>query len=325
MITHDLVGDDDLVDVISAGHVEHDVEQDLFQDGAQTSGTRASCQCLLGHLVERLRREVQLNAVELEQALVLLDQRVLRLRQHSDQRCAIELRHSGEHRQSTDELRDQAEAEEILGHHVAEDVVRIPLGAHSLTVDQIEGEAQLLLAEPLLDDVIEAGEGTAHDEEHVRGVDLDELLVGMLAAALGGHRRRRALENLQERLLHALAGDIAGDRRVLALAGDLVDLIDVDDARLGPLDVIVGRLDQLQQDVLDILTHIAGLGERGGVGNGERDVEHAREGLGQQRLARACGPEQQDVRLRQLDPLVLAALGPALLRLDPLVVVVDRN
>ena len=37
------------------------------------------------------------------------------------------------------------------------------------------------------------------------------------------------------------------------LAGDLVDLVDVDDPGLGLLDVVVRGLDQLQQDVLDVL------------------------------------------------------------------------
>jgi hypothetical protein len=71
-----------------------------------------------------------------------------------------------------------------------------------------------------------------------------------------------ALEDLQQRLLHALAGDVAGDRRVVALARDLVDLVDVDDAPLGPLDVVVGGLQQLEDDVLDVLADVAGLGER---------------------------------------------------------------
>jgi hypothetical protein len=44
---------------------------------------------------------------------------------------------------------------------------------------------------------------------------------------------------------------------VLALAGDLVDLVDVDDAGLGLLDVVVSGLDQLEQDVLDVLADVA--------------------------------------------------------------------
>jgi hypothetical protein len=118
------------------------------------------------------------------------------------------------------------------------------------------------------------------------------------------------------------AGDVPGDRRVLALAGDLVDLVDVDDPGLGLLHVVLGRLDQLEQDVLDILADVARLGEGGGVGDGERDVEQPGQRLGQQGLARPGGAEQQDVRLGQLDA-VLAGPGVTA-RLDPLVVVVHR-
>ena len=111
----------------------------------------------------------------------------------------------------------------------------------------------------------------------------------------------RPLEDLQQRLLDALAGDVARDRRVVGLARDLVDLVDVDDPRLGLLDVVVGGLDQLQEDVLDVLADVAGLGQRRRVGDRERDVEDPRERLGEQRLAAAGRAEQQDVRLLQLD------------------------
>src|SRR3712207_9244538 len=72
------------------------------------------------------------------------------------------------------------------------------------------------------------------------------------------------------------SGDVARDRRVLALARDLVDLVDVDDAGLGALHVVVGGLDELEQDVLDVLAYVAGLGERGGVGDGEGDRKSTR-------------------------------------------------
>src|SRR5690606_22785695 len=112
-----------------------------------------------------------------------------------------------------------------------------------------------------LDDVLDAGERTTADEEDVGGVDLDELLMRVLATALRRHRRGGALEDLQQRLLNAFTGDVARDRRVLALARDLVDLVDVDDAGLGLLDVVVRGLDQLEEDVLDVLTDVAGFGE----------------------------------------------------------------
>jgi hypothetical protein len=168
----------------------------------------------------------------------------------------------------------------------------------------------------------------ADDEQHVGGVDLDELLVRVLASALRRHGGRRPFQDLQQGLLDALAGDVAGDRRILALAGDLVDLVDVDDPGLGLLDVVVGRLDQLEQDVLDILADIPGLGQRGGVGDRERDVQHPGERLGQVSLAAAGRADEQNVRLGQLDGLVLrvpAGARAALAVADPLVVVVHRH
>ncbi len=144
----------------------------------------------------------------------------------------------------------------------------------------------------------------------------------VLASALRRHARGGALEDLQQRLLDALAGDVAGDRRVLALAGDLVDLVDVDDARLGLLDVVVGRLDQLEEDVLDVLADVAGLGEGGGVRDREGHVEHPGQRLREVRLAAAGRADQQDVRLGDLDRVV-ALLG--FTGLDALVVVVDGH
>ena len=177
-----------------------------------------------------------------------------------------------------------------------------------------------LVADPPLDHLVEVRERAAADEQHVGRVDRQELLVGVLAAALRRHRGGGALEDLQQRLLDALAGDVARDRRVVGLARDLVDLVDVDDPGLGLLDVVVGGLDQLQQDVLDVLADVAGLGQRGRVGDRERHVEDLRQRLREQRLAAAGRAEQQDVRLLQLD-VVLVGLH----HLDALVVVVDGD
>jgi len=64
---------------------------------------------------------------------------------------------------------------------------------------------------------------------------------------------------------------------------------------------------------------VPGLGERRRVRDHEGDVEKPRERLCQQRLARPRRPDQQDVALRELDLVVLAA------GLQPLVVVVDSD
>ena len=92
-------------------------------------------------------------------------------------------------------------------------------------------------------------------------------------------------------MLHTLARHVARDGEVFGFAGDLVDLIDVDDAHLRSIDVVIGGGDELEQDVLDVLAHVSGLGERRRVGDGKGDVEYASERLGQKRLAAARGAE----------------------------------
>ena len=90
------------------------------------------------------------------------------------------------------------------------------------------------------------------------------------------------------------------------LARDLVDLVDVDDAGLRLLDVVVALLQQLLDDVLDVLADVAGFGQRRRIGDRERHVEQPRERLGEQRLAAAGRADQQDVALGELD-IVLRA------------------
>src|SRR5690349_16708172 len=118
-----------------------------------------------------------------------------------------------------------------------------------LIADDRRAEPQRLLgAEPIADDLLEPLECAAADEQDVAGVDLNEVLVRVLAPTLRWDVRDRTLDDLQERLLNTFARDVARDRRVVALAGDLVDLVDVDDPALSALDVEVGGLDQAQQD-----------------------------------------------------------------------------
>src|SRR5262249_7036329 len=150
------------------------------------------------------------------------------------------------------ELGDQPELEEILGLDLGEDVPQLTV---RLAPD-LGAEPHAGLPDASLDDLVEPDERTATDEQDVRRVDLDELLVRMLPAALGWHVRHRALEDLQQRLLHALARHVPGDRGVLGLPGDLVDLVYVDDPALRTLHVVVRRLEKPQDDVLDVLPDV---------------------------------------------------------------------
>src|SRR5262249_23269452 len=139
------------------------------------------------------------------------------------------------------------------------------------------------------------------DEQNIRRVHLQELLLRVLAAALGRNVRHGAFDDFQKRLLHSFARDISSDGGVLALAGDLVDFIDVNNAPLGSLDVMVGRLQKIDDDVFDVLANVSSLRQTSGVGNGEGHVENSRQGLSKERLARAGGAEQKNIGLLQLD------------------------
>ena len=150
-------------------------------------------------------------------------------------------------------------------------------------------ESERVAAKAAADHVFQADERAADDEEDLLGVDLDVFLLRMLAAALRRNVADGAFENLEQRLLHAFAGNVAGDRDVLGLAADLVDFIDVDDAALGAGDVEIRGLKQAQDDVFHILADVAGFGEGGGIDDAERHVEHAGQRAGEQGLAGAGG------------------------------------
>ena len=95
----------------------------------------------------------------------------------------------------------------------------------------------------------------------------------MLATSLWRDIHHGALKKFEHRLLNSLATHIAGDGGVVALACNLVDLIDKHNSALGCLHVIVSHLQKARQYALDVLAHIACLGEHRGIDNGERHIE----------------------------------------------------
>ena len=100
-------------------------------------------------------------------------------------------------------------------------------------------EAHRSLPDPFLDNLIETHKRAAADEEDLLRIHLDVFLVRMFAAALRWNIAGATFQNLQERLLHAFAGNVPGDADVVSLAADLVDLVDINDADLRALDVVI--------------------------------------------------------------------------------------
>ena len=297
--------------VLAARQLEHAVHHHRLADRAQAARAETVFDRLVDDVVERVVVERQRDAVHFEQLDVLADDSVFRLGENRAQGRAVERFEVGEHRDSADQLGNQPERLQVLRQHVLHDVVRVDAFLAQLAV------ADGLCVEPPGDLFLDAVESASADEQDVRRVDLDEFLVGVLASALGRHVDHRSLENLEQGLLYALARHVARDRRVVALAGDLVDLVDKDDSPFGQGYVVVGRLKQPREDALDVFAHVARLGQYGRVDDRERDFQQLGDRPGHQRLARTGRTDHQDVRLVDLD-----LLFAALLVHQPLVVVV---
>ena len=144
--------------------------------------------------------EHELDLVEAHRFLVLTQNRVLRLRDDPLEILAGEILERDLDGQSSDELGDHPEFDEIVGMELREKRLYV-LRAPGLDIGP---EAERVLGDAALDDLVEAHEGAAADEQDIGGIDAEILLLGMLAAALGRNVGERALDDLEESLLDAL-------------------------------------------------------------------------------------------------------------------------
>ena len=147
---------------------------------------------------------------------------------------------------------------------------------------------------------LDAVEGATADEKDVACVNVHIVLVRMLTASLRWHVYHGAFKQFQQALLHTLATHVAGDAGIVALTGNLVNLVDEDDALLCGLYIIVGHLKQSRQDALNVFAHIASLGKHRGVDNGEGHVEQACDGACQQGFTCAGASHHNDIALFNL-------------------------
>src|SRR5688572_1604342 len=304
--------------VVATREIEHHVQQDLLEDCAQSTSAGASLQSLRRDGSKRRLLERDPDRLQLEQLLVLLGERVLRLLQDPHERFFIE-RFERHH--------DRETADQFGNESVAQEVVRLDFGewilGHQLRLAVLHilaAEADLFPAHARLDDLVQSVERAAADEQDVLGVDLDVFLLRVLAASLRRNRSNGSLEDLKECLLDAFAGYVARDARVFGLPRDLVEFVDVDDSALALGDIEVTGLQQPDEDVLDVFADVARFSERGRVGDGEGNVQDAGQRLREKSLADARRAQQQDVALVELDVVVARRT-----RIDPLVVIVDRD
>ena len=174
--------DDDLADPGQARQLEHRIEEDTLHDRTQAAGPRLAGDRLLGDAAHRLFGQFEADILHLEEPLVLFDERVLRLHQDVDESILVEVVERCDDRQPADEFRDQSEFEQVFRLEILEDLAGFALvGSVHFGAETNRGALAALG-----DELFEPGERAAADEQDVGGVDLQELLLRMLAAALRG-------------------------------------------------------------------------------------------------------------------------------------------
>ena len=160
-------------------------------------------------------------------------------------------------------------------------------------------------AEAAGDEVPNAGESAADDEQDVAGID--GVRLDGAAAAHGGHgalelagdvirgdeRDIAVLHELEEIGLDAAAGDIASAR--FTARGELVHFIEIDDTVRGLFHIAIGAADEVADEIIHVAAHITRLAELGGVRLHKRHADEFGGGANEMRFAHAGGAEQQDV------------------------------
>src|SRR5512133_1482222 len=86
-----------------------------------------------------------------------------------------------DHGQSTDELRNETEFEQILRLNAREQLPQLEL----FFALHVGAKPDPRLAQPALDNLVEADERTTADEQDVRSVHLQEVLLRVFTPALG--------------------------------------------------------------------------------------------------------------------------------------------
>src|SRR5579859_647139 len=302
----------------------HQVEHQFFQNHAQAARAHFAGQGLTGDGMQGVFGEFKPDVLKFKQALILLGNGVLGPDKDFDQCGFIQVVQDTDDRQTSHKLGYQAELDQVQRLALGEQF-GIALGFRN-KLDRVfiflvaGAEAHGLLAHAAANNLFQPYKGASADKQDVGRVYRGEFLVRMLAATLRRNVGDGAFQNLQQRLLHAFAGDVARDRGVLVLAADLIYFINVDDAGLGTAYIAISRLQQLEDDVFYVLTHVPGFGEGGGVYDGKGDIEHARQGLRQQRLAGPGWSNQQNIAFGQLHFAIALAV-----HVNALVVVVDRD
>ena len=156
-----------------------------------------------------------------------------------------------------------------------------------------------LLIDTSLDNLIQTFKCSTTDKEDIRCINLNQFLMWMLSSALWRYISNRTFQNLQQCLLHTLARYITGNGWILGFSGNLVDLINVDNAILCTLDVSICCLNDLQKNILYIFSDISRLCQSCCISNGKWHIQYLRQRLCQKCLTTSGRSQHQNITLIQ--------------------------
>ena len=207
------------------------------------------------------------------------------------------------YRQSPDELRFQPIFDKIPSRHRREDFSAI--GGNGFAA-----KADIRLPQTSLDLILQPIKSAAANEQNMAGInDLFLRLPSALKLQSGlklrlkvhriPQRHFRFFHQFQERGLDSAPADVAtGD---ICAGGDLVDLIDVNNAILRNFDVPVRFLHESANEILDISSDVPGFTEFRRISFDKRNTDQVGDMLDQVGLSNPGRSKQQNVSLAVFD------------------------
>src|SRR5580693_1490170 len=195
---HHLPRDLKLLQFLLARQVEHQVEHQLFQNHAQAAGAHFARHSLPGNGSQSLVSELQAHILELEQPLVLLDDRILRPGEDFDQGKFVQIFQHSYNGQPSDKFRNQTELDQIFRLNLAEQFeVALARDRNVFFLRFFASpETERLLPHAPANNLLQAHERSSADEEDVGRVDRSEFLVRMLPPALRRNVGDGSFQNL---------------------------------------------------------------------------------------------------------------------------------
>ena len=121
----------------------------------------------------------------------------------------------------------------------------------------------------------------------------------MFSSTLWRNRCNRAFHDFQKCLLHTFTGYIPGNGSIFGFSCNFINLIDVDDSLLCPLDIIVSGLDNLKQNVFHVFSYITGFCQRSGICDRKGNIQHSCQILRQESFTGTGRTKHQNITFLQ--------------------------